>query len=777
MIFQTSLNNTDIELAKKIKGFVPDEVFDIHVHPYRAAHFPEGEWAFLDGIEQLGCVEHRNALQRYMPARKIHGLYFGMPRKTADRDAMNAWVAKEVRQNGTALSRPLMVVSPADDPVKVAEQLRSALFCGLKVYHCYASRPDTMNASITEYAPEWMWEILHETKGVMLLHIVRNGAIDDADNQKEIRRLCRTYPRAQLILAHIARSFNYRNARNSLHVIADIDNVAVDTSAICEAESFKAAIKTLGPKRILWGSDFAVSEMRGRCITTGSHFFWLHPELIQKDYRPPTAGDMTLIGIESLLSLREACEDEGLTKKDVEDIFLNNALRLLKPHLPDQAVPEAISGPGLWKQAGTVISGGTGLLSKRAGMFDPQHWPAYFSRCSGCEVWDMAGRRYIDFAGGIGAVLLGYADKDVTAAVQRRLTAGTYCSLVNPQEVELADLLLQLHPWAGKVRYARGGGEAMAMAVRIARASTGKSGIAFCGYHGWHDWYLAANIGATGALDGHLLPGLQPKGVPRELAGTSVPFQYNDWNSFEAAIDALGDNFAAVVMEPMRSQFPQGDFLERIREKCKQKNAVFVVDEITSGLRYGFPGALSKTGVEPDMVVYAKAMSNGFPFAVIVGREEVMNDADASFISSSYWTDGVGTAAALAVLKKMQDLKVQQEVWEKGIKFQYALKEIADRYPSCAVETGGMPSTPTLTFQLAGNAPAAKTLYIRKMLEKGFLVSSIFYLMYAHEEKHITLLLEALDHVLADIEKIITDGALAQETGSYTAGAGFTRLA
>ena len=777
MLFQKSLNNTDIVLAETLKNFVPDEVFDIHVHPYRAAHFPKGEWAFLDGIEQLGCEEHRNALQRYMTARKIHGLYFGMPRKTADRDTMNAWVAKEVRQKATELSRSLMVVSPGDDPAQIAEQLRSGLFCGFKVYHCYASRTDTMNASITEYAPEWMWEILHETKGVMLLHIVRDGAIDDADNQKEIRRLCRTYPRAQLVLAHIARSFNYRNARNGLHAIADIDNVVVDTSAITEAASFKAAIKALGPKRILWGSDFAVSEMRGRCITTGNHFFWLHPELIQKDYQPPTANNMTLIGIESLLSLREACEDEGLTKTDVEDIFLNNALRLLKPHLPKQSAPEAISGPDLWKQAKNLISGGTGLLSKRAKMFDPQNWPSYFSRCSGCEVWDMTGRRYIDFAGGIGAVLLGYADEDVTAAVKRRLTAGTYCSLVNPQEVELADKLLQLHPWAGKVHYARGGGEAMAMAVRIARASTGKSGIAFCGYHGWHDWYLAANIGATGALDGHLLPGLQPKGVPRELAGTSVPFQYNDWNSFEAAIDALGDNFAAVVMEPMRSQFPKDDFLKKIGEKCKQKNAVFVVDEITSGLRYGFPGALSKTGVEPDMVVYAKAMSNGFPFAAIIGREEVMSGAEDSFISSSYWTDGVGTAAALAVLKKMQDLNVQQVVWEKGIKFQNALKELADRHPSCAIEIGGMPSTPVLTFQLAENAPAAKTLYIRKMLEKGFLVSSIFYLMYAHEEKHIALLLEALDDVLAGMEKSITNGTLGQESGSYTAGAGFSRLA
>lgn len=777
MTFQKKLTDTDRALAAQLQSFIPGEVFDIHVHPYQPSHFPKGEWAFLDGIEQQGCKEHCDALRRYMPVKKMHGLYFGMPRKTADRDAMNTWVAKEVRQNGTELSRQLMVVSPADDPVRVSEQLRSGLFCGLKVYHCYAARPDTMNASITEYAPEWMWEILHETKGIMTLHIVRDGGIDDADNQKEIRRLCRAYPRAQLILAHIARSFNYRNARNGLHAISDIDNVVVDTSAITEAASFGAAIKALGPQRILWGSDFAVSEMRGRCITTGNSFFWLHPELIQKNHRPPTASDMTLIGVESLLSLHEACNNEGLTETDVKDIFLNNALRVLKSHLPEPSVPSPVSGPELWKQARKIISGGTGLLSKRAEMFDPQCWPTYFSRCKGCEVWDTSGNRYIDFAGGIGAVLLGYADEDVTAAVQRRLTAGSYCSLVNPQEVALAGMLLQLHPWGGKVRYARSGGEAMAMAVRIARAATGKSGIAFCGYHGWHDWYLAANLGATGALDGHLLPGLQPKGVPRELAGTSVPFQYNDWNSFEAATNALKNNFAAVVMEPMRSQFPRDHFLERIREKCSKENAVLVVDEITSGLRYGFPGGLSKTGVEPDMVVYAKAMSNGFPFAAIIGREQVMNEAEDSFISSSYWTDGVGTAAALAVLKKMQDLNVHQLVWEKGIKLQQALKDIARRYPHCSIEIGGMPSTPLLTFRLNENAPAAKTLYIRKMLEKGFLVSSIFYLMHAHEEKHMALLLEALDQVLSAMEKIISNGALLEVAGNDTAGTGFARLA
>lgn len=765
-------------IEKGLADFIPDQVYDIHVHPYNPAHFAPEAWPFLKEAAELGCADHVTALQQYMPAKTIHGLYFGMPHKTADRIAMNDWVHDEVTKNASSLSRSLMVVSPDDDRGKVAASLKSGLFIGIKVYHCYAPRPDTMNASLTEYAPEWMWELLHETHGVMLLHIVRDGAMDDADNQKEVRRLCRTYPGVRLIMAHVARSFNYRNARSGLYSLVDLDNVVIDTSAVTESESFAAALKILGPKRMLWGSDFAVSEARGRCVTTGGYFYWLHPEVIAPEHKPPTTNEMTWIGIESLLTLREACDDGGMTRSDIQDIFMNNAVRLLEPHLPQDAMPVSAKGPERWKQAREVISGGTGLLSKRAEMFDEITWPAYFSKSSGCEVWDMEGKRYIDFAGGIGAVLLGYADPDVNAAVHRRVSQGSYSSLVNPQEVELANTLLELHPWAGKVRYARGGGEAMTMAVRIARAATGRSGVAFCGYHGWHDWYLAANLGEEDALDGHLLPGLQPSGVPRELKGTSVPFRYNDMQSFESALAALGDNLAVVVMEPMRSQLPQDNFVAKVAARCREKGAVFTVDEVSSGLRYGFPGALSGLGIEPDIVVYAKAMSNGFPFGAVIGREEIMDAAAASFISSSYWTDGVGTAAALAVLEKMKRLDVQKVVWGKGVLFKEKLLALAEKYPGCQLIVGGMPVTPTLSFQLEGYSQVVRKVFIQKMLNRGFLVSTSMYLMYAHKEIHIELFLEALDLVLNEIEEELAVGkfeTLLAEQGSTQPG--FARLA
>lgn len=428
-------------------------------------------------------------------------------------------------------------------------------------------------------------------------------------------------------------------------------------------------------------------------------------------------------------------------------------------------------GPALWRRAREVISCGTGLLSKRASMFGDGHWPSYFSRCEGCEVWDLSGRKYVDFAGGIGAVLLGYADPDVTIAVKARLDLGTYCTLVNPQEVELAERLLTLHPWAGKVRYARGGGEAMTMAVRIARAATGKSGVAFCGYHGWHDWYLAANLAGSHSLDGHLIPGLEPAGVPRELAGTAFPFRYNHFKEFEAALARLEGNLAAVVMEPMRSQWPQDDFVARVGEACRRRGGVFILDEITSGLRYGYPGAHNTLKIEPDIIAYAKAMSNGIPFGAIIGRDNVMTAAEKSFISSSYWTDGIGSAAALAVLDKVEKENVQERIWDFGKKFQTSLREIAQRHPEAGVTIGGMPSTPTLTFC----SPALQKFFTQKMCERGFLVSSIFYLMHAHKSADLGALLDEMDSVFSLMESVNWEKNADNSLFSKTTG--FERLA
>jgi len=775
----TQLTETDQRLLQScLAGFLPERIYDIHAHLFHTRHFAPGTRPeFLDADRGYGLRDFQDAMTRWMPGREVEGLFFGYPRAGNNRVGENAWLRDQIEPvAATTDSRALVLAAPQDDPAEVRRLMESGVFVGLKPYRLYADVPDTNEAAIESFAPEWMWEICHEHQGVLMLHIMRAGGITDPSNVETLRHLCRRYPRCRLVLAHIARSFHYRHAREGLRAIADLDNVVVDTSAVTQAGAFRAALEILGPHRVLWGSDYMVSELRGSCISQGDGFTWIYAD--DASARDLTVfGKYTIIGIESLLCLREACEDTGMTPGDLQDIFRDNALRLLAPHLPAKSQPPHVSGPELWARAKTRISCGTGLLAKRAHLFDPVAWPSYFSRCKGAEIWDLEGRRFTDFTGGVGAILLGHADEAVNAAVKRRVDLGSYCTLASPDEVTLAGVLLDLHPWAGKVRYARGGGEALALAVRIARAATGRSGVAFCGYHGWSDWYLAANLGDGHALDGHLLPGLEPRGVPRELAGTAVPFRYNDPASFHAALDKLGGNLAAVVMEPMRSEWPRDGFLQEVAARCRAAGAVYVVDEVTSGWRFGFPGACPQLGVQPDIAVYAKAMSNGIPCAAIVGADAVMDAANASFISSSYWTDGFGPAAALACLARMRTLGVQKHVWQLGEFLQQRLRETAANHPALRLKVAGMPCAPSWAVQLGEFSAAAKALCIRQMLTRGFLLSSQLYVMWPHSETVVARMIAALDESLAEVTRWHAEGRLQTEAGPTPAGTGFARLA
>ncbi|MBT3196353.1 MAG: aminotransferase class III-fold pyridoxal phosphate-dependent enzyme, partial [Gammaproteobacteria bacterium] len=221
-------------------------------------------------------------------------------------------------------------------------------------------------------------------------------------------------------------------------------------------------------------------------------------------------------------------------------------------------------GQKLWERAKQIIPGGNMLLSKRPEMFLPEQWPAYFSRSKGCKVWDLDEREYTDLSiMGIGTNTLGYGHPEVDAAVREVVEKGNMSTLNCPEEVALAERLIELHSWADMARFARTGGEANAIAIRIARAASGRDKVAICGYHGWHDWYLSANLGGEQRLDGHLLPGLDPKGVPRELQGTVLPFSYNRIDELEALI--AEHEIGVIKMEVSRNEGPKDQFLEKVR--------------------------------------------------------------------------------------------------------------------------------------------------------------------------------------------------------------------
>ncbi|WP_372998839.1 aminotransferase class III-fold pyridoxal phosphate-dependent enzyme [Sulfurimonas sp.] len=429
----------------------------------------------------------------------------------------------------------------------------------------------------------------------------------------------------------------------------------------------------------------------------------------------------------------------------------------------------------LYKKAKTIIPGGTQLLSKRPEMYGVDNWPSYYSKAKGCKVWDLDDKKYRDFSYmGIGANVLGYADKDVNKAVKKAVDTSNMCTLNAPQEVELAEKLCEIHPWAEMVRYTKSGGESATIAIRIARASTKKDIVLFCGYHGWHDWYLASNLGDDKNLEGHLLPGLSPLGVPKGLKGTSFPFAYNDKKSFDDLIEKHDGKIATVIMEPLRNTYPDAGFLEHIREVTKKKNIVLIFDEISAGFRLCLGGSHLMLNVEPDIALFGKALSNGYPMATVIGRSSVMEAAQDSFISSTYWTDKIGLVAALETIKKYKENKVEKILDKNGTMIQNGWKKLA-RKNNLNISIMGIKPLSYFSFNYE-NDKEIKTLFIQEMLKNGFLSTTGYYASFAHKDDDINDYLKSVNRVFKLIEKAIKDSNVKELLESEVCHGGFKRL-
>ena len=428
-------------------------------------------------------------------------------------------------------------------------------------------------------------------------------------------------------------------------------------------------------------------------------------------------------------------------------------------------------GQKLYQKAKKMIPGGTQLLSKRPEMFAPEIWPAYYSKAKGSKVWDLNGNKYIDMSiMGIGANILGYADPDVDKAVKRVIDKSVSSSLNCPEEVELASLLTNLHPWSKMVRYARSGGEAMALAVRIARAHTKRDIVLFSGYHGWEDWYLSSNVGNNSALDGQLMDGLNPSGVPRSLQGTSLPFFLDDIDDFYRNFKGLENKIAAIIIEPARGNEAPKELLTKLKNISKDIGSVLIFDEITSGFRMCAGGIHLRYGISPDIAVFAKSLANGYAMSAILGSENVMDSAQNTFISSTNWTERIGPTAAIATIKKYIAKDVASHIIKIGSETQSIWQQKSDKY-NLEAKISGIPTLAALAFP-GKNSQIINTFFVIEMLKLGFLGFRQFKPSYAHSFKDLKLYSKAVDLVFEKISKTPPDKMLK----SPLAHSGFFRL-
>jgi glutamate-1-semialdehyde 2,1-aminomutase len=421
-----------------------------------------------------------------------------------------------------------------------------------------------------------------------------------------------------------------------------------------------------------------------------------------------------------------------------------------------------------------IIPGGTQLFSKRPEMFLPNLWPSYYKKSKGCEVWDLDGRHYYDLGiMGIGTCVLGYANDEINSSVKNCIDNGTMSTLNCSEEVDLAEKLIDIHSWADCARFARTGGEAVTIAIRIARAYTKKTKVAFCGYHGWHDWYLSANLNDNKNLDNQLLQGLSVEGIPKELKNTAFPFGYGDYDKFDDILRLTNNELGVVIMEVQRYKNIDIKFLKYVKKRVSEIGAVLIFDEISSGFRVNVGGMHLLHNIEPDIVLLGKALGNGFPISAVLGKKDVMESAQNTFISSSYWTERIGYVAALQTISFYERNNVIEKISQSGMYIRERLTKIFKENDLDISVIGGLDSIVAMDIR-EKDGLLLKTIFIQEMLDKGYLVSNLIYVSYSHTR-------DIIDGYLKNAElvfKLISENkdCLKVLLKSEIAHAGFTRL-
>jgi len=406
----------------------------------------------------------------------------------------------------------------------------------------------------------------------------------------------------------------------------------------------------------------------------------------------------------------------------------------------------------LLERALKVIPNGTQTMSKCHNQWAKGTAPHYIVRADGPYMWDADGNKLIDTYAALGPILLGYNDPIVKQAMLEQMELGSIFSLSSPLEVELAEVLTEIIPCCDMVRLGKNGSDVTSIAVRVARAYTGKEHLLSPTghYHGWCDFYAAAS-----ALN---------KGLPESTKTLVEHFKYNDLNSLAEKLKT--GKFAAVIMEPCRAEAPAPGFLEGVRALCDQFNALLIFDEIVTSFRWSLGGAQQYYGVTPDLATIGKAMANGMPVAALVGKKELMNElmAGGVFFSGTFLGETISIAASLATINILRDNEgeIYKHIWEKGLAYGEAFNGHCRRLGLDAVVLG---IGPLFSLQFNTSDPTGcKDLFCKTMFENGVFAGSAVYITYAHKDAHIEKMIEAsvksLDVVAEALDKGTIDEAL-----------------
>ena len=412
-----------------------------------------------------------------------------------------------------------------------------------------------------------------------------------------------------------------------------------------------------------------------------------------------------------------------------------------------------ILGQKYWKKAQKLIPGGTMLFSKNPDLFLPGKWPAYFSKAKGCTIWDLQNKKYSDLWMGVGTNALGYANKEIDNEVIKKIRQSNMSSLNNIEEILLAEKLIELHPWSEMVRFARSGGEANAIAIRIARAASNKKKIALCGYHGWHDWYLSGNLTNSNNLKDFLFSNVPIKGVPKDLKNTVYPFEYNNFEKLNNIVHK--NDIGIIKMEVSRNYPPEKYFLENVRKLCDKKKIILIFDECTSGFRQTYGGLHKRFNVNPDMAMFGKALGNGYAINAVIGKRSIMEAAKSSFISSTFWTERIGSVAALKTLEVMNKYKSWEQISKIGKSIKANWLKLSEDH-NVKINIMGIDSIPNFNFPHKDNL-FFKTYISQEMLKHKILAGNSIYVCIDHNKNILQKYYNILDIIFKKIKNCIDE--------------------